>query len=129
MITWRLVSMRAFFLRADAPHRMNTTRSGLALTARITSSVNVSQPLPWWEAAWRARTVSVAFRSSTPCSAHASRHPWSGGSMPRSVWSSLRMFWSDGGAGTPGRTEKQRPWAWPAPWYGSWPRMSTFTSS
>ncbi len=29
MITWRDVSIRAFFLRADAPHRMNTTRSGL----------------------------------------------------------------------------------------------------
>ena len=66
MITWRLVSMRPFFLRADAPHRMNTTRSGLALTARITSSVKVSQPLPWCEAAWRARTVRVALRSSTP---------------------------------------------------------------
>ena len=45
---------------------MNTTRSGLALTARITSSVNVSQPLPWCDAAWRARTVSVALSSSTP---------------------------------------------------------------
>src|SRR5262249_58763132 len=29
----RLVSISAFFLRADAPHRMNTTRSGLAFTA------------------------------------------------------------------------------------------------
>ena len=76
--TWRVVSMSAFFLRADAPHRMNTTRSGLALTARITSSVNVSHPLPWCEAACRARTVSVALSSSTPCAAHASRQPWSG---------------------------------------------------
>ena len=47
MTTWRVVSMRARFLRADAPHRMNTTRSGFAFTARITSSVKVSQPLPW----------------------------------------------------------------------------------
>ena len=43
---WRLRSINAFFLRAWAPHRMNTTRCGLALTTRSTSSVNVSQPLP-----------------------------------------------------------------------------------
>ena len=30
--------MSGFFLRAYAPHRMNTTRSVLAFTARITSS-------------------------------------------------------------------------------------------
>src|SRR5919202_1207985 len=31
MITWRDASIRAFFLRAEAPHRMNTTRSSLRL--------------------------------------------------------------------------------------------------
>ena len=39
------------------------------------------------------------------------------------------MFRSDGGVGTPSGTEKQRPIAWPAPWYGSWPRITTRTSS
>src|SRR5205807_8475100 len=33
MTTWRDVSTSPFFLRADAPHRMNTTRSGFRLTA------------------------------------------------------------------------------------------------
>jgi hypothetical protein len=66
MITCRLVSTKPRFFRAEAPHRMNTTRSGLALTARRTSSVKVSQPLPWCDAAWLARTVRVALRRSTP---------------------------------------------------------------
>ena len=39
------------------------------------------------------------------------------------------MLRSDGGASTPGRTEKHRPCPWPSPWYGSWPRTSTFTWS
>ena len=39
------------------------------------------------------------------------------------------MICSDGGTGTPGFTEKHRPCAWPGPWYGSWPRITTFTAS
>jgi hypothetical protein len=31
------------------------------------------------------------------------------------------MFTREGGGGTPSFTEKQRPWAWPSPWYGSCP--------
>src|SRR5687767_8364571 len=46
MITRREVSIRAFFLRADAPQRMNTTRSSLRLTASMTASVKRSQPFP-----------------------------------------------------------------------------------
>ncbi len=37
------------------------------------------------------------------------------------------MFTRDGGAGVGGRTEKQRPWAWLRPWYGSWPRITHLT--
>lgn len=37
------------------------------------------------------------------------------------------MFCSEGGAGVGGRMEKQRPWAWLGPWYGSWPVMTTLT--
>src|SRR5689334_5505084 len=39
------------------------------------------------------------------------------------------MLRSDGGVLTPGRTEKHSPCPWPSPWYGSWPRTSTFTRS
>ena len=46
MITWRSVSIRAFFFRAYAPHRMKTTRSSLRLTASMTASVKRSQPFP-----------------------------------------------------------------------------------
>ena len=67
MIVWRDVSMSAFLRRAWLPHRMNTTRWSLAATVRMTSSVNVSQPWPWCEAAWPARTVSVVLSSRTPC--------------------------------------------------------------
>ena len=52
-----------------------------------------------------------------------------GAAMPRSRCSSLKMLSSDGGTGTPGGTEKHRPCAWPAPWYGSWPRITTLTWS
>lgn len=33
-----------------------------------------------------------------------------------------------GGGGTPFWTLKHRPWACLGPWYGSWPKMTTFTS-
>lgn len=33
-----------------------------------------------------------------------------------------------GGGGTPFCTLKQRPWACLGPWYGSWPKITTFTS-
>ena len=45
MITWRVLSTRSLFRLADDPHRMNTTRSCFSLTALITSSVKISQPL------------------------------------------------------------------------------------
>ena len=50
----------------------------------------------------RARTVSVALSSSTPWLAQGSRLPWRGAGQPRSLSSSLKMFTSDGGGGTPG---------------------------
>ena len=37
-------------------------------------------------------------------------------------------FTSDGGISTSGFTEKHKPCAWPSPWYGSCPRITTFTS-
>ena len=91
--------------------------------------MNVSHPLPWCDAALPARTVSDALSSSTPWRAQLSRQPWRGGGIPRSDSSSLKMFCSDGGSGTPGRTEKHSPWAWFGPWYGSCPRITAFTSA
>src|SRR3989338_9155320 len=39
------------------------------------------------------------------------------------------MFWRDGGMAILSGTEKQSPCACPSPWYGSCPRMTTFTAS
>ena len=36
---------------------------------------------------------------------------------------------SDGGTRTPSGTEKHSPCAWPGPWYGSCPRITTLTWS
>ena len=99
------------------------------MSALMAASVNSSQPLRWWLAAWCARTVSVALSSSTPCPAHRVRLPDVGIGVPRSSCISLNMLTSDGGKGTPSFTEKLSPWAWPGSWYGSWPMMTTFTLS
>ena len=79
----------------------------------MTASVKVSQPRLRWEAACPARTVSMELRSSTPWRAHGSRFGLPLMRMPRSEEISLKMFTSDGGAGTPSGTEKLRPMAWP----------------
>jgi hypothetical protein len=66
IIACRLVSINAFFWRAEDPQRMKTTRSLFPFTDLMTWSVKVSQPFFWWLAALRARTVRVALRRSTP---------------------------------------------------------------
>jgi hypothetical protein len=109
MVVCRDVSMSSHLLRASSPHRMNTTRSIFPLTTLMTSSVNVSQPLPRCDAAAPARTVNAALSSSTPRRAHCSRFPWSGIGVPRSSCSSFWMFLSDGGLGTSHGTEKASP--------------------
>ena len=97
--------------------------------ARTAASVNVSHPFFECEFAWCARTVSDALSISTPCVAHPSRSPCVGFVHPRSVPSSLKMFCSEDGTFHPRGTEKLRPIAWPSSWYGSWPRITTFTRS
>ncbi len=75
-----------------------------------------------WELAAPLRTVRQALRRRTPWSAQPVRQPWPGCRQPAtSRPSSLYMFTREGGGGTPSFTEKQRPWAWPSPWYGSCP--------
>jgi hypothetical protein len=111
---WRSASIRSILSWAYLPQSKNTTGSSCSLTARITSSVNTSQPLPLCEAALCARTVSTALSRNTPWSAHAVRQPWLGMGHPRSFFNSLKMFFSEGGGLTPGFTEKHKPWAWPS---------------
>ena len=129
MIVCRDSSISAFFLRAYAPHKMNTTGVSFADTVAMIRSVKVSHPLLAWEPAWWARTVRTALSSRTPCRAHASRLPCDGRGQPTSVSISLKMFSSEGGGFTPGCTEKHSPWAWPGPWYGSCPRINTRVSA
>src|SRR5690606_33709563 len=74
-------------------------------------------------------TVSTLLSNSTPCLAQWVRQPWSGTGRLRSVEISLKILTSEGGGFTSGSTEKQRPWAWPGPWYGSWPMITTSTFS
>ena len=113
---------------ANRPQSRKTTPSQRSETVRITASVNSCQPMRLWEAGVPACTVRTEFSRSTPCRAQGSRSGLPLIGRPRSSWISLKMFFSEGGAGTPSGTEKQRPIAWPGPWYGSWPRMTTFTS-
>ena len=91
--------------------------------------VTFSHPRSLWEFAWLFLTVRQALSRRTPWAAHPARWPCPGREKPgMSRSSSLNMFPRLGGGGTPGLTEKQRPWAWPGPWYGSWPRITTLTS-
>ena len=79
---WGAVSIRCFglvsigiLLCAGLPQSMYTIGLSCALTAWITASVKFSQPLPWCELAWCARTVSTVFNSKTPWSAHFFKYP------------------------------------------------------
>lgn len=107
---------------ACLPHKRNTTWGQFLSMYLIISSVNCCHPIEEWDAGEFARTVREAFSSRTPCLLQPSRYPCFGAlnlSGPKSSASSLYMFWSDGGGGTPGFTEKQRPCAWLTLWYGS----------
>ena len=81
----------------------------------IAASVKWCQPILAWLMGSPARTVSEAFNKSTPCCAHFSRLPWFGMGAPTSSCNSLKMFWRDGGGGTPCCTEKLSPCAWRGP--------------
>lgn len=63
------------FCAGDPQARKTTPRVRCFATASITFCVNRSQPLPAWELASCARTVSTVFRSSTPRSAHGVKRP------------------------------------------------------
>src|SRR5450830_853082 len=130
---WREASIMGRLLCAWAPHSMKTTGRGPCATCRITASVNSSQPRPAWLAGCPSSTVRQVLSNNTPCCAQRTRLPPgdgnAGNGVPRSRCSSLKILRSDGGKGTPGATEKAKPSAWPRPWYGSCPSMTTRTAS
>lgn len=106
--------MSAFLLRAFPPQSIKTIGSFRSFRCLIMLSVSCSQPLPLCELASPERTVKTVFKRSTPCSAHGMRY----GEvflMPTSLSISLKMLTSEGGASTPGLTEKLIPCACPSP--------------
>ena len=99
------------FLWAYAPQSRKTTGASFLLSSDITLSVKVSHPILAWLVGCPSRTVSTAFKSSTPCFAQSVSSPWEGISLPTSEFSSLKIFLRLGGGITPFFTEKQSPCA------------------
>ena len=130
MMVWRPVSTSAFFLRADAPHRMNTTRSGLAATA---PDHLVGEGLPALALVRRGRVG--AHGEGGVEQQHALVRPGVEAAVVGGVDAEIGLELLEDvlerrrQRRTPGGTEKHSPWAWPGPWYGSWPRITTFTSA
>mmetsp|Transcript_25427 Transcript_25427/g.66075 ORF Transcript_25427/g.66075 Transcript_25427/m.66075 type:complete len:315 (+) Transcript_25427:538-1482(+) len=130
MTRWRGLMVRAS-PRASLPHRMKTAPSVRLFTASMIASVTGAQPLSLCEFASPFWTVSARFKSSTPRRAQAPRFPVVGYlETPESgsASSSLKMLSNDRGIDL-SLQENARPWAWPGPWYGSWPTMTILTSS
>ena len=120
-------SISVFLLRASRPQRINTRWSEFWLRYSMMCLVNSSQPWLRWLPARCASTVSVLLSRSTPCLAQRVRSPEFGIGVPTSSWISLKMLRRDGGIVMPALTEKASPLAWPGPWYGSWPIITTLT--
>ena len=95
---------------------MNTTGVSFSFIFLIISSVNVSHPSFLCESGLSFSTVKSEFRRRTPSLAHLINDPLSGSSYPKSSFSSLKMFFSDGGFLIPSWTEKDKPSASPVPW-------------
>ena len=97
--------------------------------ALITASVSASHPQ-----AGMAGRLALLHRQHGVEQQHALRAPRrqaaarpAGDGVPRSRASSLKMLRRLGGSAHARRTENARPSAWPRPWYGSWPRITTRT--
>ena len=93
------------FLAYD-PHNMKTTGVVFLFIIFITSSVNVSQPWSLWDVGLCSSTVNTALSSKTPSLAQGLSEFSSGNGIPRSLSSSLKMFFNDGGFNTSLLTEK-----------------------
>lgn len=107
---------------------MNTIPSPFSESVRITVSVNVSHHFPACEAGSPERTVRTEFKRSTPCSAQSVRSVCFL-LIPMSDSSSLNILRRLGCRRDPSGTENESHIAAPGVWYGSWPRITTFTFS
>ena len=67
-----------FSVDASRPHKIATSGSGRAASARIAHSVTASQPLPRCDAGFPGCTVNTLLSSMTPRSAHGVRSPVDG---------------------------------------------------
>ena len=121
--------IRLFLLLAKLPHRINTTGVSFSFIFLMIASVKFSQPKFLWEAGLSFSTVKTEFNSNTPSLAQHDKSPLSDISIFRSLFNSLYIFFSEGGSFIPLLTAKANPFASPTPWYGSWPNITTFTSS
>ena len=101
--------IKSFLLLAYAPHKINTRGSSFSFNIFITSSVNVSQPLPLCDFGLCSYTVKTAFSNNTPCFAHGFNELDFGKCIPKSLSSSLKMFCREGGFNTSLLTENDKP--------------------
>lgn len=124
-----LTSIKGNLLCAKAPRSKKTKPFFFSDRIRITASVKYCQPTSLCDAGEFACTVSIALSKNTHCCARFVRLPDCGIGNQRSLCISLKMFTRDGGGLMPSGTEKLNPCACPAPWYGSWPNITTFTES
>ena len=100
---------------ACPPQRMNTMGCGRFTQARKTAREKSCQPQSLWLLGFPCSTVNTVFRRRTPCFAQGLKSPDSGIGRPKSAFSSLKMFFKDGGGVMPGPTLNARPFAWPGP--------------
>ena len=113
IIKWRGFVIIFFLARAGRPHKIKASGRSCSLSKLMILSVKISQPCPRCEFAACALTVQTVFKSKTPCSAQDFKQPLFGIVQPKSSRSSLKIFKSDGGGGTSGKTEKLKPCACP----------------
>ena len=118
-----------FLFLAYDPHNMNTTGVSFSFIFFMTLSVNCSHPWSLCDVGLCSSTVNTAFNNSTPSLAHGFNELSWGNGICKSLSSSLKMFFNDGGLITVLLTEKAKPSAWFIPWYGSCPSITTLTSS
>jgi hypothetical protein len=111
-----VVSINSSFCCANAHHRIKTNHSFSSESFLITASVKICHQASLCELGVSFLTVNPAFKSNTHCLAHFSRLPLSGGSIFKSVFSSLKIFLNEGGIFIQAGTEKLNPCASPSQW-------------
>lgn len=91
------------------------------------ASVYSCHPILLWDVGISFNTVKTLFKSNTPWLAHEIKSPVVL-VIPKSSYNSLYIFLRDGGNLMPSFTENDNPFASFSPWYGSCPKITTFTS-